>query len=74
MTHTSMDNMDVVFLLDNESMYNVCRNSLCIERPSYSNINRYCVSRNSEIQKFKFLVIREQGLGDNALVQFVDQY
>jgi len=40
MTHTSMDNMDVVFLMDNESIYKVCRNSLCIERPSYININR----------------------------------
>ena len=40
LTHTSMENMDVVFLMDNQAMYNLCRSRLNIERPSYSNINR----------------------------------
>lgn len=40
LTHTSMENMDVVFLMDNQAMYNLCRTRLNIERPSYSNINR----------------------------------
>jgi len=40
LTHTSMENMDVVFLVDNEAMYNLCRSRLNIERPSYQNLNR----------------------------------
>ncbi|KAL5258485.1 hypothetical protein ACHWQZ_G009099 [Mnemiopsis leidyi] len=40
LTHTSMENMDVVFLMDNQAMYSICRARLGIERPTYSNINR----------------------------------
>ena len=33
--------MDVVFLMDNQAMYGLCRSRLGVERPSYANINRY---------------------------------
>lgn len=40
LTHTTMENMDVVFLTDNEAMYSLCQSRLGIERPSYQNLNR----------------------------------
>ena len=39
-THSLLEYSDLTFNLDNEALYNVCRTSLDIERPSYSNINR----------------------------------
>ncbi|GFH55775.1 tubulin alpha chain [Chaetoceros tenuissimus] len=39
-TTSLLEYSDLTFNLDNEALYNVCRTSLDIERPSYSNINR----------------------------------
>ncbi|XP_067943648.1 tubulin alpha-1 chain-like [Watersipora subatra] len=39
-THASIDHVDCSFLVDNEAIYDICRNSLGVERPSYSNLNR----------------------------------
>jgi tubulin alpha len=39
-THSLLEHTDVSFILDNEALYRVCQNSLGIERPSYSNLNR----------------------------------
>jgi len=39
-THSLLEYSDLTFNLDNEALYNVCRTSLDIERPSYQNINR----------------------------------
>lgn len=38
--HSNVDNADCTFLVDNEAIYDVCRQKLDIERPSYSNLNR----------------------------------
>jgi len=35
-----MENSDVMFCVDNESLYDVCRRNLDIERPTYTNLNR----------------------------------
>ncbi|KAF2368338.1 Tubulin/FtsZ GTPase domain [Trinorchestia longiramus] len=39
-THSSMENLDVVFLVDNEAIYDLCQRNLKITRPSYTNLNR----------------------------------
>jgi tubulin alpha len=33
--------MDVAIMLDNEALYDLCRRSLDIERPTYTNLNRF---------------------------------
>ncbi|KAL1820962.1 hypothetical protein ACET3Z_015831 [Daucus carota] len=39
-THSLLEHADVVVLLDNEAIYDICRRSLDIERPTYTNLNR----------------------------------
>lgn len=39
-THSLLEHTDVVVLLDNEAIYDICRRSLDIERPTYTNLNR----------------------------------
>ncbi|KAF9587491.1 hypothetical protein IFM89_003430 [Coptis chinensis] len=39
-THSLLEHTDVAMLLDNEAIYDICRKSLDIERPTYTNLNR----------------------------------
>jgi|UniRef100_A0A7S2UF05 tubulin alpha len=39
-THSLLEHTDLAFALDNEALYNVCKKSLDIERPTFSNLNR----------------------------------
>jgi len=39
-THSLLEHTDVAFMLDNEAIYDICRRSLDIERPTYTNLNR----------------------------------
>jgi len=39
-THTTLDNSDCSFMVDNEAIYDICRSNLGVERPSYENLNR----------------------------------
>lgn len=39
-THALIEHCDVSVVLDNEAIYGICRRSLDIESPSYSNLNR----------------------------------
>ena len=39
-THTTLEYIDVEFMIDNEAIYELCNNSLDIERPTYTNLNR----------------------------------
>jgi tubulin alpha len=39
-THALMEHTDVAFMLDNEAIYDICRNNLGIQRPAYLNLNR----------------------------------
>jgi len=39
-THSSLEDVDCSFLVDNEAIYDICRRSLDIEGPSYINLNR----------------------------------
>ena len=39
-THSLLEHTDVVVVLDNEAIYDICQRSLNIERPTYTNLNR----------------------------------
>ena len=39
-THTTLEHSDCAFMVDNEAIYDICRRSLDVERPSYTNLNR----------------------------------
>ncbi|XVE95113.1 hypothetical protein REPUB_Repub02eG0068600 [Reevesia pubescens] len=39
-THSLLEHTDFALLLDNEAIYDICRRSLGIERPIYTNLNR----------------------------------
>ncbi|KAF9348882.1 Tubulin alpha-3C/D chain [Mortierella sp. AD094] len=39
-THATMDQADCTFMVDNEAIYDICRDKLNVERPNYSNLNR----------------------------------
>ena len=39
-THTSMNDTDCSFMVDNEALYDICRRKLDLERPMYSSLNR----------------------------------
>ncbi|KAF3444779.1 hypothetical protein FNV43_RR14472 [Rhamnella rubrinervis] len=39
-TDSLLEHTDVAVLLDNEAIYDICRRSLDIERPTYTNLNR----------------------------------
>jgi tubulin alpha len=39
-THGLLEHTDVAFMLDNEAIYDLCKKSLDIDRPSYTNLNR----------------------------------
>jgi len=39
-THTTLEHSDCAFMVDNEAIYDICRNNLGVQRPSYENLNR----------------------------------
>eukprot|EP00253_Pinus_taeda_P001778 PITA_01778 len=39
-THSLLEHTDVVLLLDNEAIYDICHHSLDIKNPTYTNLNR----------------------------------
>lgn len=39
-THSLLEHAEVVNQVDNEALYDICRNKLEIERPNYTNLNR----------------------------------
>jgi len=39
-THSLLEHTDVAFMLDNEAIYDICRDKLRLERPTYQNLNR----------------------------------
>lgn len=39
-THTTLEHSDCTFMVDNEAIYDICRKSLDIARPSFENLNR----------------------------------
>jgi len=39
-THSLLEHTDVSVMLDNEAIYDICRRSLGLEKPTYTNLNR----------------------------------
>ena len=39
-THTTLDHSDCAFMVDNEAIYDICKEKLDIKRPDYINLNR----------------------------------
>ena len=39
-THTTLEHSDCAFMVDNEAIYDICRRTLDIDRPTYTNLNR----------------------------------
>ncbi|XP_023324520.1 tubulin alpha chain [Eurytemora carolleeae] len=39
-SHTTLEHIDCAFLVDNQAIYDICRDNLGIERPTYTNLNR----------------------------------
>jgi len=39
-THSTIENSDCTFLVDNEAVYDICKRNLDIARPSYEHLNR----------------------------------
>ena len=39
-TFSAMEHADVTFLVDNDALFNICRNKLDVERPSYRELNQ----------------------------------
>eukprot|EP01098_Paradermamoeba_levis_P007515 TRINITY_DN3105_c0_g1_i1.p1 TRINITY_DN3105_c0_g1~~TRINITY_DN3105_c0_g1_i1.p1 ORF type:complete len:449 (-),score=155.22 TRINITY_DN3105_c0_g1_i1:304-1650(-) len=39
-THSLLEHTDVAFMLDNEAIYDICKNNLKIQKPTYTNLNR----------------------------------
>ena len=39
-THTSLENSDCCFVMDNEAVYDICRRNVDVERPTYTTLNR----------------------------------
>mmetsp|Transcript_23795 Transcript_23795/g.51451 ORF Transcript_23795/g.51451 Transcript_23795/m.51451 type:complete len:453 (-) Transcript_23795:505-1863(-) len=48
-THALLEHTDVTFCLDNEALYDVCKRSLDIERPTYTNLNRLIAQVTSSL-------------------------
>ena len=47
--HAAMEFMDVVFLVDNQAIYDICKNSLEVSSPTYTNLNRLIAQITSSI-------------------------
>ncbi|KAL6059486.1 structural constituent of cytoskeleton [Balamuthia mandrillaris] len=39
-THSLLEHTDVAFMLDNEAIYDICRDKLKVAKPTYNNLNR----------------------------------
>eukprot|EP00004_Rigifila_ramosa_P014708 TRINITY_DN336_c0_g1_i1.p1 TRINITY_DN336_c0_g1~~TRINITY_DN336_c0_g1_i1.p1 ORF type:complete len:454 (+),score=113.51 TRINITY_DN336_c0_g1_i1:144-1505(+) len=48
-THALLEHTDVAFVLDNEAIYDICKNKLHIETPSYKNLNRLIAQAVSSV-------------------------
>ncbi|KAL1130791.1 hypothetical protein AAG570_012032, partial [Ranatra chinensis] len=55
-THANLPHTDCTFLADNEAMYDICKNSLDIDRPTYTNLNQLlaqAISSMTASQRFE---------------------
>ncbi len=50
-THSTFENSDCCFCIDNEAVYDVCRRNLDLEKPTYTNVNRIMVNKKNTKEK-----------------------
>ena len=48
-THTMLENSEVAFMVDNQSMYDLCLRNMDIEKPKFTNLNRLIAQAISSI-------------------------
>lgn len=56
-THSLLEHTDVSVLLDNEAIYDICRRSLDIERPTYTNLNRLVSQVYAHFQLLNYHIV-----------------
>jgi Tubulin/FtsZ family, GTPase domain len=59
-THSLLEHTDVAVMLDNEAVYDICRRSLDIERPTYTNLNRL-IAQVRTVGAFECLCLSDPG-------------
>jgi hypothetical protein len=42
-THTTLEHTDCAFMVDNEAIFDICKRNLDVDRPGYTNLNRWTV-------------------------------
>ncbi len=42
-THTTLEHTDCAFMVDNEAIFDICKRNLDVDRPGYTNLNRWLV-------------------------------
>ena len=60
-THTALEHCDVSFLVDNEAIYDLCKNNLEIARPTYTSLNRMIAQIISSITASLRLMLIDAG-------------
>ncbi|BET01462.1 Hypothetical protein NTJ_14273 [Nesidiocoris tenuis] len=65
-THSTLNNMDVSFLFDNEALYDICARNLDVNSPTYTNLNRLMAQVTSAITAS----IRFEGSLNVDLIEF----
>jgi tubulin alpha len=40
-THTTLEHTDCAFMVDNEAIFDICKRNLDVDRPGYTNLNRW---------------------------------
>jgi len=65
-THTTLENSDCSFMVDNEAIYDICKTQLKVERPSYSNLNKLIAQVVSSVTAS----IRHKGALNVDLIEF----
>ena len=48
-THTTLEHTDCAFMVDNEAIFDICKRNLDVDRPGYTNLNRYTACLRFEV-------------------------
>ena len=44
-THTTLEHTDCAFMVDNEAIFDICKRNLDVDRPGYTNLNRWAARK-----------------------------
>jgi len=65
-THTTLENSDCAFMVDNEAIYDICKTKLHVERPSYKSLNGLI----SQVVSSVTASVRHKGALNVDLIEF----